>query len=703
MEISDLNENFVIKEKALKDYPEPISLESTEIIIEQMKKFICKIILEDGTKASGFFCKIPFPSIDHLITVLITNNHVINEKLLYKGEKIELIINEESKTKNINLNNRIKYTNEEYDITIIEIKQEYDKIYNFLELDNNIITETSNIKYIKESIYIIQYPEGKLSVSYGLLNNIQEEKKYNFCHLCSTKEGSSGSPILNLSNNKVIGIHKESSKKNFNYNVGLFLNFPLNQFIEQNCYNKKYNDFISRLNGTFNLQLKPDKIDKIDLSKNDKENINFETINKAEIKELVFDGNKNISDLKLDNSKFEKLEKLYIALYGSTMNYEILKIFNFQKLKELYIILTDILDLSFLEKTNFPKLEKLYLSANTTLDINILSEININKLKVLSLECKEISDITILEKVKFKKLEKFILNCFSFPTKFDINILQKVNFNLLNELILNCFISDINIFEKVKFEKLEKLNLSNNKILDINIFEKVNFKELKELNLSSNKISNIKVFKKVKFEQLEKLILSNNKISDILLENKQFKKLKVLDLSYNELSDINKLEYADFEELRILNLNNNNISNIHVFGKIKFEKLEKLYLSRNKLTNIKILAKINLKYLKELNLKSNKIADISIFKSIKIENLESLILENNDISDLKELENIKHNLLQKNFKKNHEKKISNIEINFKNIDNRKNTNININNRNDEHPAPIFMSDKKNILKKEYQL
>ena len=70
----------------------------------------------------------------------------------------------------------MKYTNEEYDITIIEIKEE-DKINNYLELDeiiiNNIINNINKNKlYINKTIYIIQYPEGDLSVSYGLLENI---------------------------------------------------------------------------------------------------------------------------------------------------------------------------------------------------------------------------------------------------------------------------------------------------------------------------------------------------------------------------------------------------------------------------------------------------------------------------------------------------------------------------------------------------
>jgi len=184
-----------IKEKILKNYPEIVSLESTEIIINQMKNNIVKICLNDGSKGTGFFCKIPFINNKEL-KVLITNNHVIN----LKTDKIIISINNDNEIKEIELNNRIKYTNKEYDITIIEIKKE-DKINNYLEIDKNIMKKDKNIIYINNSIYILQYPGGKrLGVSYGILKGIYEDKKYNFQYVYSTEGGSSGSPIINLIN-----------------------------------------------------------------------------------------------------------------------------------------------------------------------------------------------------------------------------------------------------------------------------------------------------------------------------------------------------------------------------------------------------------------------------------------------------------------------------------------------------------------------
>ena len=59
---------------------------------------------------------------------------------------------------------------------------------------------------------------------------------YEFTHLCSTSGGSSGSPILNLEINKVIGIHNKAYK-NLNgivkdYNGGIFMKEAIKQFQE---------------------------------------------------------------------------------------------------------------------------------------------------------------------------------------------------------------------------------------------------------------------------------------------------------------------------------------------------------------------------------------------------------------------------------------------------------------------------------------
>ena len=116
-------------EKNINDYPEAISLKGTEELVEQMKKKVCKIIIGNEVKGTGFFCKTRFNNNE--LILLITTNQIINESILYKGkEKISLSINNDAEKREIELENRIKYTKEENNITIIEIKEE-DNINNF--------------------------------------------------------------------------------------------------------------------------------------------------------------------------------------------------------------------------------------------------------------------------------------------------------------------------------------------------------------------------------------------------------------------------------------------------------------------------------------------------------------------------------------------------------------------------------------------
>ena len=83
-----------------------------------------------------------------------------------------------------------------------------------------IINKYKNI-YKNESIYILNYMNGdNIVVSYGLISEINEDNGIN--HKCNTDNGSSGSPILSLKNNKLIRIYYGSPNK-YEYNLGTLI------------------------------------------------------------------------------------------------------------------------------------------------------------------------------------------------------------------------------------------------------------------------------------------------------------------------------------------------------------------------------------------------------------------------------------------------------------------------------------------------
>ena len=94
-----------IKEEAMfPGHVEPLPLSKINIIIEQMKKSICKIDKEN-LKGTGFLCLIPYPNRLSLLPVLITCNHVLNDlkietktKLIFNGKEKIIIIDKFRKT-----------------------------------------------------------------------------------------------------------------------------------------------------------------------------------------------------------------------------------------------------------------------------------------------------------------------------------------------------------------------------------------------------------------------------------------------------------------------------------------------------------------------------------------------------------------------------------------------------------------------------
>jgi len=279
----------VDKEKSLTKYPLPVTIKETELILEQMKFSICKIENKKG-KGTGFFCQISNKKL------LVTNNHVIDEELIKDKKIIKVKLNDNEIKRDIKIKEH--YTSIEYDTTIIEIN-ENDENINYLEIDDDIFDENINLN--NESIYIIQYPkcgnEHKAAVSYGILNKIQEDK-YNIIHYCCTDHGSSGSPILRLSNKKIIGIHKEGVK-NYDYNRGTLLKYPIKEYL-----NKKHE-----------IKLKV-KIEKEDINKdiyfldNTEYHVNLKELN--ELNTEIFINNKNYKYIKCFKPEKEGLYEIKI-------------------------------------------------------------------------------------------------------------------------------------------------------------------------------------------------------------------------------------------------------------------------------------------------------------------------------------------------------------------------------------------------------
>ena len=220
-----------IPEGRIPNVPSSFPVEGLAIISQQAKNNILKIINQRNVTGTGFFCLIPFPDKTNLLPTLITNNHVLNEYDIETKKKIKFSSQEKNYEIEID-NQRRCYTNKEYDTTIIEMKANEANINKFLEIDENIFNNDADKLFGKSSVYIMHYPNGNQNeISFGKNKKI-DSNNIDIIHECDTLPGSSGGPIINNTNYKVIGIHK-GSEENKKYNLGTLLKLPIKKFIEK--------------------------------------------------------------------------------------------------------------------------------------------------------------------------------------------------------------------------------------------------------------------------------------------------------------------------------------------------------------------------------------------------------------------------------------------------------------------------------------
>ena len=255
--------SLYIKEKDIKNNVISVRTSALKVIADLAEKCICKIIYDTPGSDLGFFCTIPFPDKYRRLPVMITNYHVLDEFNVRIGSNIKFSLNNDLNKFQIKIDEKRKvYTNAIYDITIIEIKDsDHLNTNTFLDIDEQINDNNPKKIYENKSVYILHYPHGNISEhSSGLIKEICEEDS-DIYHSCQSQPGSSGSPIINLINHKVIGIHKGSLQDNEDYNLGTFIKEPIKDF------NNRIKD-VNKVNVPASKYLK-DKIKKLQIIKND--------------------------------------------------------------------------------------------------------------------------------------------------------------------------------------------------------------------------------------------------------------------------------------------------------------------------------------------------------------------------------------------------------------------------------------------------
>ena len=184
----------------LKPIPKPCAKK----IYEHMENYLYKINEKEGNYEIGFFIRLKDEK-DKSHLALVTSPNVLKD---IDSNSLKITLAHEPKS--IELGD-IRYEDKKYGKAVIEIKESSDIEY-FFEIDEDIFAneEERNMKFNKESIYIIQYDnKDNISVSYGIINDIcGKEIKYS----ANTNKNIKDNIILNLKNNRIIGISDCESK-----------------------------------------------------------------------------------------------------------------------------------------------------------------------------------------------------------------------------------------------------------------------------------------------------------------------------------------------------------------------------------------------------------------------------------------------------------------------------------------------------------
>ena len=203
--------------------------ENKSIIDPKEKKFdsiICNIN-NQGINGIGFLCKIPSES-NELVPVLITNSNLLPESDIISGKKIEFKLNGVSHSLTIDESRKVFNNQNDYNITIIEIKKE-DKLdtnsFLEIEIDQNLKLEEYKKKQIS---LLIKSQKDNIELKSCKITNLGE-KEYEIEYSCDIKEEVYGSPLININTNKIIGIHKKLLVMN-NICQSTLLNFDKKEF-----------------------------------------------------------------------------------------------------------------------------------------------------------------------------------------------------------------------------------------------------------------------------------------------------------------------------------------------------------------------------------------------------------------------------------------------------------------------------------------
>ena len=565
------------------------SNDKRKLIYENVINSVCKIIIDDTQKGYGFFCHLPNRKIpnekENFIYILITTVSTLSLEYIKTKPYIELSLNEDKIKKTIKLtDSRVYYTNENMNLTFIEINPDLDGIDKtfFVDLDENIYENDLNSIYINKKIFIIERPH--FQSDYIYISSIDEINDKFLVFKTQTGFKCFCTPLFNLDNNKIIGINfDDNNSYDHQMNKSLCFKHIINEFNNRN-------EIVISMNITYQ-------------SKKKKKNY-FYFINEE------FNNNKE--------SPIQKIDESSIDLFMNNKKVEYSKNFK-PEFEGLYII-----KIKFNKNILFNCYKMFYQCKYITkIDLSSFNSENITNMSYCFSDCTNLTNINLshLNAEKVLDMSFIFYNCSNLK---DIN-LSSFKANLLTNM-KNMFSLCLNLKE-IDLSNFNTKNVTN---MD-NLFKECHF--LKTIDLSSfdfTKVISLKsIFESclnltfIKFNanlitsnliNMEKMFYDCQNLENIDEIINLFDTSKVINMSY--------IFYGCFK-LKKINFGFDNLDTSNVID------MSKMFFRCKNLYKIELSKKFNTKNVKNMNQMfaycSNLIQlDLSMLDTENVENMAEM-------------------------------------------------------------------------------
>ena len=396
-----------------------ISLDTLNIVSKSICKLICKKNEEEWT-GTGFFMSIKFEN-EALINCLITNYHVIeNQKT-----NIKLQIGDNKKVFNIGEKRYTKYIKKPIDITLIEIlnEDEFIKDVNFLSYDLNYIKYGYNY-YLGKEIFILQHPFGE--DMYSAIGKIMSIKDYEFEHNAGTCPGSSGSAVIQVENNCVIGIHRGVKNNNGNKS-GSFIGKLFEKIVKDKQLQKRIKNKQTQINIKESNEIENEETQNII---NNPQSLSLQNGNELNNQKKTY---KNVLTLKYIVKKDQDIAFLFSEKFVNNNNKKFVMFIGNERVQ-------------FSHKANIPKKKMKIKNKYRKISKYLVLEIKLKKLKeVISFEnmfegtdLTSISGFSSFDTKELTDISNMFRNCKNLTSIIDIDFLNTSNVKKMNHMFYNC-------------------------------------------------------------------------------------------------------------------------------------------------------------------------------------------------------------------------------------------------------------------------